>query len=235
MTDSDPTPKPRVIFEAFNDVIEFTHGVGAGKQNAEGVLEEAHSAWEDRRRWTGSRLDLTASPPRLLLKGVQATKPDRQDKVDEENEAGAALAAALSQTLDVEYLAEEKEEEDSKYPDIWLRNTRSGAKVGVQIRHFDTTAIRDLSVKREFEQEVSADSIAKAICDAIEAKNKIDPTTAGVSYLLLISPYPLPIEAHPLIAEAVGNRSPGQKYMETWVASWREPAFRVQSVNTPPA
>jgi hypothetical protein len=67
--------------------------------------------------------------------------------------------------------------------------------------------------------------LADAICTD---KNRVDAGEAAITYLLLISPYPLPKVLHTAISSAVLARSPEKRYYQTWVASRREPAFRVQ-------
>jgi hypothetical protein len=104
----------------------------------------------------------------------------------------------------------------------------TGDRLQVQIRHFDQVAVRQLGRDREFALEVTSAALAEAICAAIAYKNRVDSGLAAQTHLLLISPYPLPLVLHPAICSAVADRNPQKKYLQTWVASRREPAFRVQ-------
>ncbi len=210
--------------KAVEQNVTFAEGVNLVKTQGGRVVEE-QSVRIDARKTTGCRVDLSGPEPRIIVTGKRQV---RMDNLADENEAGTSLAEALSKQTGRTYLAEPKAEEDSDFPDIRLIDAGSGERICVQIRHFDDVAVRQLGKDREFNLEVTPDALADAICASIAKKNRIDPRLAATSYLLLISPYPLPPVLHPVIRDAVAARGPEKKYLETWVASRREPAFRVQ-------
>ena len=144
------------------------------------------------------------------------------------NEAGVSLAEALSKETGRLHLAEPKEKENSKVPDISLRDAEACVRLPVQVRHFDEVAVRQLGRDGEFDLEVTCATLADAICAAIADKNRVDAGEAAKTYLLLISPCPLQEVLQEPIYSAVLDRAPEKKYVQTWVASRREPAFRVQ-------
>jgi len=225
MADNEKSPMGRILDLSTSNQAEFAEGVNLIKADDEGKVFEEQSVRDDRQKTTGCTVDFSGTEPRIIVSGRRKVK---LIKLDEENEAGIALAEALSKSTGHIILAERKEKEDSKVPDIWLDDTTLGTRIQVQIRHFDEVAIRELGKTHNFELEVTIPAIADTICAAITDKNQIDAQLAAVTYLLLISPYPLPPVVHPAIYAEVALRNPERKYVQTWVASRREPAFRVQ-------
>jgi hypothetical protein len=218
-------PKGRIIVEHLFDHLPLSHGMNLGKADSTGEVVEEQSMREDERRRTGCRVDLSGEEPGIQVRGERT---GRMNNIADENEAARGLAEALSRANGWRIEAIPKEEEDSGFPDIWLRDLDTNAQIGVQIRNFDDEAIADLGRRKGFDLPTSIDSLAECLCEAIRIKNEIDPKLASISYLLLISPYPLPATLHPAICVAVAARNPVQKYRETWVASRGEPLFRVQ-------
>jgi hypothetical protein len=217
--------EPKVVHNTVVENLSMTEGVNLVKADDTGKVFEEQSVRIDSMKTTGCRVDLSGFEPRIIVTGKRQTK---LDKLAEENEAGVMLAEALSKDTGRVYLAEPKDKEDSKVPDVWLRDAQTGDHLPVQIRHFDEVAVRQLGRDWEFEIEVTSAALADAICAAITDKNQVDAGHAAQTHLLLISPYPLPLVLHPAICSAVADRSPKRKYIQTWVASRREPAFRVQ-------
>jgi hypothetical protein len=225
VADQEKDREPKVIEQHVAQRLNFGEGINLKKADDDGQVYEEQSVRIDSTKTTGCRVDLTGPEPRIIVTGKRHATIG---KLAEENEAGVSLAEALSKETGRLHLAETKDKEDSNVPDIWLRDAEAGARLPVQVRHFDEVAVRQLGRDREFELEVTCAALANAICAAIADKNMVDAGEAAKTYLLLISPYPLPEVLHAPICSAILYHAPEKKYVQTWVASRREPAFRVQ-------
>jgi hypothetical protein len=225
MAENELPRESTVIERGVSHKLNVSEGVNLVKQDDDLNLVEEQSVRFDATKTTGCRVDFTGPEPCIIVTGKRHAKID---KLAEENEAGVSLAEALSRETSRLYQAEPKDKEDSEVPDIWLQDVEAGVRLPVQVRHFDEVAVRQLGREREFEMQVTCGALADAICAAIVDKNRVDVGEAAKTYLLLISPYPLPPVLHPSICVAVAARSPEKRYLQTWVASRREPAFRVQ-------
>jgi hypothetical protein len=119
-----------------------------------------------------------------------------------------------------------KIEEDSDFPDIWLRVAKE--TVGVQITHFDRIAVERIYGRGQYSTEVTAKVFAEAAVDAMAAKQGVEPAVAAQTYLLLICPYPIRAALQETIRAEVEAAGTKKTYVETWIASLNEPPFRVQ-------
>jgi hypothetical protein len=158
--------------------------------------------------------------------------------IADENRAAAALAHELSLLHGRRYDALAKVEEDSDFPDVWLRAVRgdgsAGERVGMQITHLDREAIKDLRRRWSFRREHTPESIADAAATAIAAKQRVDPKAAGATYLLLIVHYPITPGVARSIQAELRARATSSLYRQTWIYSFRQRPFLVHDRNPRP-
>lgn len=160
---------------------------------------------------------------------------NRADQIADENEYATVFANFLGEREDRIYNIEPKTEEKGRFPDVWIQDTGSTRRVGLEITHFDEQAIGQLGRDGAYTRQVTLDEIAASIQQAIvrknqnvQRKNDAERQVAAESYLLVISPYPIRELMHSDIAARVAALNVEKTFLETWVVSLKQRPFRVQ-------
>ena len=157
---------------------------------------------------------------------IGATRLESPDNLKDENEYLVRFAQALTKEKGQDFMAVTKEKEDCDFPDVWLR---TGTElIGVQITHFARRAVGRLNSEGSYSAEVRPEGIAEEAIAAIFAKRLVDPATAAKTYLLLICPYPIRPVLQESIRRCIDSSGTAKTYLETWISSLSEPAFRIQ-------
>jgi hypothetical protein len=151
---------------------------------------------------------------------------------DEETKYVESFVSAFNQHLGRAYEVEPKPKEDSDFPDRWLIDgtiplESPDHKVGVEVTHLDQKAIAELNRDELFAISGSIESIVDSAANAVLKKHKIEPEAASRTYLLLTCPYSIPPTMQDDFRNSFLVNSPKQYFREVWVASFKEPAFRI--------
>jgi hypothetical protein len=155
------------------------------------------------------------------------------NNLEDENTSVAALAVELNRRDGSAYRPVPKDTEDSDLPDVWLVDDQkepkdAEARIGVQVTHLDTAAVRDLGRRERFDLSGDMRSIAQAAAGAIGKKQLVDPKIVAKTILLLICPYPIRTSMEDDLRRLIKEAVSGNRYRETWVAPFKERPFRVQ-------
>src|SRR5258707_10772087 len=128
-----------------------------------------------------------------------------------------------------------KERETGAFPDVWLTESTTGERVGVEVTHFDTLAISQLEGTGQYTLDVTLGDLALAVHQAIVRKNDkllgkapAEIALAAKSYLIVICPYPLRPSLQAGISERVVAHGAERKFLQTWVVPLRQKPFSVQ-------
>jgi hypothetical protein len=174
---------------------------------------------------TSSTLAVDLAQPAQIV----SVRERRVEGFDEEGVVAEALAKARNAKRGTQYTVQEKEGEDSDYADrVLISNADEPKEIEVQIRHFDTEVIAEISPKKgkpgEFKGQRDANDLAEDIETAITKKATVDVGTKAKAILLLQIPAAIGKLARKQLQRKAFDR---KGFKEVWVAPFHEEAFEV--------
>jgi hypothetical protein len=230
---SSPCPdcgdtRKSISVSAKND-LTFMEELGLQARDAEDRLRREFQSRTDGTKEGFVDRDLTG--PEEVIRRT-STRSGPLLNFDEETKYVEAFVSSLNLQSGCSYEVEPKREEDSGFPDRWLidRNLpdkSADQRIGVEVTHLDQGAIAGLKRDRRFDVSDSMEAIVASATEAIAKKRKIEPRAASRTVLLLVCPYPLPPALQGQFGAAFLTTSPSPYFKQIWVASFREPAFRI--------
>ena len=195
---------------------------------ANAVLWE-FSGRTDGRKEGSNAIDWTGKNPVVRIQG---SRSEPLNSFQDEDDYATAFAIALNARDERSYIVEPKDKEDSDFVDRWLRDDavskdNPAHRVAIQVTHLDKHRIKELGTDGKYAVQIDADVVADAAVEALRRKSKIDMQSAGKTYLILITPYPIRESLQSSISDAIRSGNPESPYRETWIVPFREKPFKI--------